>query len=80
MADSDDGGWPAPELLRILVCPDDKSSLIERRDVSGLECEKCGRVYPVRDGIPIMLLDEAVSPNGNGGGLPAGTERKGDNK
>ncbi len=60
--------WPAPELLEILVCPADKSSLIERRDVSGLECPKCGRLYPVRGGIPIMLLDEAVSAAGEGAG------------
>ena len=68
MADSDSGKWPAPELLEILVCPEDKSPLLERRDESALECEECGRVYPVRDGIPIMLLDEATSPDGKGGG------------
>ena len=45
------------ELLDILVCPVDKSKVNLEGD--RLVCEKCGRAYPVRDGIPIMLEEEA---------------------
>ena len=53
-----------PELLEILVCPVDKEGLDE--DVSGpaLVCRSCGRRYPVRDGIPVMLVEEAELPDG----------------
>lgn len=46
-------------LAEILVCPVDKSDLIQDVDAKRLECVDCGRRYPVRDGIPIMLVDEA---------------------
>ncbi len=45
------------ELLDILVCPVDKAKVNLEGD--RLVCEKCGRAYPVRDGIPIMLEEEA---------------------
>jgi len=45
------------ELLDILVCPVDKAKVHLKND--RLVCEQCGRAYPVRDGIPIMLADEA---------------------
>jgi len=51
-----EGGVPK-ELLEILVCPVDKAKVNLERDK--LVCEKCGRAYPVRDGIPIMLEEEA---------------------
>ena len=44
-------------LLEILVCPVDKAKV--HPDGMKLVCEKCGRAYPVRDGIPIMIIDEA---------------------
>ncbi len=47
------------ELAKILVCPADKGDLRELTKDSRLECTVCGRRYPVRDGIPIMLVDEA---------------------
>ncbi|MBI4905233.1 MAG: Trm112 family protein [Acidobacteria bacterium] len=47
------------ELLEILVCPACKSDLEMRADQSGLKCVSCRRVYPIRDGIPVMLIDEA---------------------
>ncbi len=47
------------ELARILVCPVDKMDLRELTEESILECTLCGRRYPVREGIPIMLVDEA---------------------
>ena len=48
-----------PTLAEILVCPVDKADLTEDTDALRLECTKCGRRYPVRDGIPIMLVEEA---------------------
>ena len=47
------------ELARILVCPVDKGDLRELIEESRLLCTVCGRRYPVREGIPIMLVDEA---------------------
>ncbi|MGB8360232.1 MAG: Trm112 family protein [Acidimicrobiia bacterium] len=48
-----------PTLARLLVCPVDKADLIEDVDEQRLVCTDCGRRYPVEDGIPIMLPDEA---------------------
>ena len=45
------------ELLEILVCPVDKAKV--RQQGPRLVCDECGRAYPVRDGIPVMLVDEA---------------------
>jgi uncharacterized protein len=47
------------ELLRILVCPLCKTPVEGTLDESGLRCIACKRVYPVRDNIPVMLVDEA---------------------
>lgn len=46
-------------LLDILVCPVCKVSVTPTADQLGLKCPQCRRVYPVRDDIPIMLVDEA---------------------
>ncbi len=51
-----------PRLLEILVCPVDHRPVSETEDGGGLECSGCGRVYPVRDGIPVMLVEEASPP------------------
>jgi uncharacterized protein YbaR (Trm112 family) len=48
-----------PLLAEILVCPMDKAALIQDIEASRLECTSCGRRYPVREGIPIMLVEEA---------------------
>ena len=48
------------ELLEILVCPLDKAPLHLKPDQSGLKCEKCRRVYPIKDDIPVMLIEEAT--------------------
>jgi len=47
------------ELLDILACPICKTDVILTEDKKGLKCVKCKRVYPIRDGIPVMLVDEA---------------------
>jgi uncharacterized protein YbaR (Trm112 family) len=52
---------PIPkELLDILVCPVCKAPVKLLADGSGLKCGSCRRVYPVRDGIPVMLPEEAM--------------------
>ena len=52
---------PIPkELLAILVCPICKKLVHLLQDNSGLKCEVCKRVYPVRDDIPVMLPEEAT--------------------
>jgi len=48
------------ELMDILVCPVCKKPLVQKDDGSSLKCTACRRVYPVRDNIPIMLVDEAT--------------------
>jgi hypothetical protein len=48
------------ELLDILVCPACKNPLVQKETGESLKCGECHRVYPVRDGIPILLVDEAV--------------------
>jgi hypothetical protein len=48
------------ELLDILVCPVCKKPLVQKDTGESLKCGECHRVYPVRDGIPILLIDEAV--------------------
>jgi uncharacterized protein len=49
----------SPELLEILVCPLCKADLELKQDKNGLKCVQCKRVYPIRDDIPVMLIDEA---------------------
>jgi uncharacterized protein YbaR (Trm112 family) len=50
----------AKDLLEILVCPACKKELEHRENPESLKCVQCHRVYPVRDDIPIMLVDEAT--------------------
>ncbi|MCL1894174.1 MAG: hypothetical protein FWG02_08080 [Holophagaceae bacterium] len=56
-------------LLEILCCPSIydgnacHGDLIELED--GLQCESCGLVYPVENGIPVLLIDQASMPDGN---------------
>jgi len=51
------------QLLEILVCVVCKKPVHLLPDGSGLKCDVCRRVYPVRDDIPVMLLEEAkISP------------------
>ncbi len=48
-----------PKLLEILVCPLTKGPLTYDRERQELVSEKARLAYPIRDGIPIMLVDEA---------------------
>lgn len=60
----------SPQLLAILVCPKCKGALTYREGDQGdqggqgdrvLDCPVCKLRYPVRDGIPVMLVDEATA-------------------
>lgn len=47
------------KLLDILVCPLCKGPLVYKKDAQELICKPCRLAYPIRDGIPVMLEDEA---------------------
>lgn len=49
-----------PKLLEILACPVCKTEV--RLEGDRLVCVACGRRYPIRDGIPVMLVEEAEPP------------------
>ena len=48
------------ELLEILACPSCKTPVRLVNDGQGLKCDQCRRVYPIKDDIPVMLIDEAT--------------------
>ncbi len=50
----------SPELLAILVCPKCKGDLTYDAAAPALDCPACRLRYAIRDGIPIMLIDEAT--------------------
>jgi uncharacterized protein YbaR (Trm112 family) len=54
------GGEVDAELLAILACPLDKQPVT--RQGNYLVCGQCQRHYPIREGIPVMLIDEALTP------------------
>ena len=49
-----------PKLLEILACPLCKTPVILTPPGDGLKCSQCRRVYPIRDDIPVMLVDQAA--------------------
>lgn len=57
-----------PALWDVLACPCPDHGAVEPVGVSdalpegGIACTVCGRIFPIRGGIPVMLLDEAISP------------------
>ena len=56
------GGWEmtiSEELLEILACPKCKGDIYLNEAKDGLICDRCRLLYEIRDGIPIMLIDEA---------------------
>ncbi len=50
---------PDPKLLEVLVCPQTRSALRYDRERRELISDSARLAYPVRDGVPIMLIDEA---------------------
>ena len=52
-----------PKLLEILVCPLTKTPLIYNRETQELVSEQASLAYPIRNGVPIMLVDEARNTN-----------------
>jgi len=61
-----------PDLLAILACPSCRAPLAEDETASELVCSGpgCGLAYPVRDGIPVLLVAEARRPAPEGDGAP----------
>ncbi len=53
------------DLLDILACPSCKADVKEENEK--IVCTKCGLKFPIRDGIPVMLVDEAEKSEGNNG-------------
>ncbi len=50
-----------PQLLEILACPDTHHAPLDYDAAAQtLTCTECHRVFPIRDGIPVLLLDEAT--------------------
>lgn len=58
-----------PNLLEILACPCPAHAAVELNESENrIVCTKCQTKFPIKDGIPVMLLDEAeAGPNGIGG-------------
>ena len=57
-----------PQLLEILACPSPdhaplRVGIPNDPEAEALTCTSCGRQYPVVDGVPVLLLDEAVLPS-----------------
>lgn len=48
-----------PKLLEILVCPLCKGPLVYKKEAQELICKACRLAFPIRDGIPVMLEEEA---------------------
>ena len=69
MSDHESASGPAsdlgldPLLLELVACPDCHGSLAVDSDASELVCTACGLAYPVRDRIPVLLVDEARRPS-----------------
>jgi uncharacterized protein len=53
------------ELLEILACPKCKGDIFLNRAGDGLICKACRLVYPIREDIPVMLIDEALTYQGD---------------
>ena len=64
-----------PKLLEILVCPLTKAPLRYDRAAQELISEEAGLAYPIRDGIPIMLVDEARPLRDDENGRPSACRR-----
>ncbi len=66
------GGWGIdPVLLEVLACPAEHHAPLrlgtpDDPAAPALTCSECGRMFPIRDGIPVLLLDEATGGPGLG--------------
>ena len=49
----------SPELKEVLVCPKCKGNLDFREAQNEIHCTRCALIYPIEDGIPVMLVDAA---------------------
>jgi uncharacterized protein len=49
----------SPDLLEILVCPACHGKLDYSEPKQTLTCTACRRIYPIRDGLPVLLIDQA---------------------
>ncbi len=47
------------ELLNILACPACHGNIVYKEEIDALDCVECKRRYPIKDGIPVMLIEEA---------------------
>ncbi len=63
-----------PTLLDIIVCPSCRGALAVDEDASELVCTSCGLAYPVRDDIPVLLVDEARRPEADASADPTSGE------
>jgi uncharacterized protein YbaR (Trm112 family) len=61
----------AKDLLEILACPQCKGRVHYEEPLREICCDSCRLAYPVRDDIPVMLVDEARPLTGGGCGDPA---------
>jgi uncharacterized protein len=52
------------ELLEILACPKCKGDVHLTSEQDGLACDACKLLYPIKDDIPVMLIDEAIHLEG----------------
>ncbi|HIE64869.1 MAG: Trm112 family protein [Nitrospira sp.] len=52
------------DLLDILACPKCKGEIHLNEKEDGILCVSCGLMYPIRNDIPVMLIDEAVKVEG----------------
>ena len=51
------------KLLDILACPACKGDVKYDTEKDVIKCTNCGREYPIKDGIPVMLIEESTQPN-----------------
>lgn len=61
-----------PALLDLIVCPACHAALAVDEAAEELVCSGCGLAYPVRDDIPVLLVDEARATNSPGNGATDG--------
>lgn len=55
----------SPKLIEMLVCPVCRTPVKLTADNHGLRCSQCRLIYPIRDGFPVMIKDEAQPEPGS---------------